>query len=65
MRKGRSRARPQFQVTATFVVQAGKTRCTWRMLFESAAECAKVKRYAVEANEQNLDRLEAALAKMA
>ena len=35
------------------------------MLFESAAECERVKRFAVEANEQNLDRLEAELAKMA
>ena len=45
--------------------QDGKTRITWRMLFESAAECERVKRFAVEANEQNLDRLEAELAKMA
>jgi len=35
------------------------------MLFESVAECDKVKRFAVAANEQNLDRLEAQLAKMA
>jgi hypothetical protein len=35
------------------------------MLFDTAAECAKVKGFAVEANEQNLDRLEAQLAKMA
>lgn len=55
---------PHFKLTATFAAQAGKTRLTWRMLFESAAECEKVKRYAVEANEQNLDRLEEQLAKM-
>jgi hypothetical protein len=35
------------------------------MLFETAAQCDKVKVYAVEANNQNLDRLEAQLAKMA
>jgi hypothetical protein len=35
------------------------------MLFETAAECEKVKVYAVEANEQNFDRLEAQLARMA
>jgi len=34
------------------------------MLFETAAECEKVKKYAIEANEQNLDRLEAELARM-
>jgi uncharacterized protein YndB with AHSA1/START domain len=56
---------PRFQVTATFTQQAGKTRLTFHMLFETAAECAKVKVYAVEANEQNFDRLEAQLATMA
>ena len=56
---------PQFQVTATFAEQAGKTKLTFQMLFETAAECDKVKVYAVEANNQNLDRLEAQLAKMA
>ena len=56
---------PRFQVTATFAEEAGKTRLTFRMLFETAAECAKVKVYAVEANEQNFDRLEAQLATMA
>jgi uncharacterized protein YndB with AHSA1/START domain len=55
---------PKFQVTATFIEEAGKTRVTFRMLFETAAECEKVKTYAVEANEQNLDRLEVQLVKM-
>lgn len=54
----------RFQMTMTFAEQAGKTRLTWRMLFESAEECAKVKTFAAEANEQNFDRLEAQLAKM-
>ncbi|PYM42811.1 MAG: polyketide cyclase [Candidatus Rokuibacteriota bacterium] len=56
---------PQFQVTATFTEQAGKSRLIFRMLFDTAAESAKVKGFAVEANEQNFDRLEAQLAKMA
>lgn len=56
---------PQFQVVATFAEQAGKTRLTFRMRFESAADCDKVKSFAVEGNEQNFDRLEAQLAKMA
>jgi len=56
---------PTFQLTATFADQAGKTTLTWRMLFESVTERQKVERYAVEANEQNLDRLEAELATMA
>lgn len=56
---------PQFQVTATFVEEAGKTRLTFQMLFETAAECDKVKMYTVDANEQNFDRLEAELTRMA
>jgi uncharacterized protein YndB with AHSA1/START domain len=56
---------PRFQVTATFAEEAGKTKLTFQMLFETAAECATVKVYAVEANEQNFDRLEAQLATMA
>jgi hypothetical protein len=52
-------------VTATFLEHADKTRVTFEMLFETAAECEKVKAYAVGANEQNFDRLEAQLAQMA
>jgi uncharacterized protein YndB with AHSA1/START domain len=56
---------PRFQVTATFASEADKTRVTFEMLFETAAECEKVKVFAVDANEQNFDRLEAQLARMA
>jgi uncharacterized protein YndB with AHSA1/START domain len=56
---------PRFEVTATFAAEAGKTRLTFQMLFETAALCAKVKVYAVDANDQNFDRLEAELARMA
>jgi hypothetical protein len=55
---------PQFEMTITLAEQGGSTLLTWQMLFESAAVCEKVKRYAVDANEQNLDRLEAELARM-
>lgn len=55
---------PEFQVTATFAERAGKTRVTFQMLFDTAAACEKVKRFAVGANEQNFDRLEAELASM-
>jgi uncharacterized protein YndB with AHSA1/START domain len=54
---------PHFQVVVTFAEQAAKTKLTFRMRFESVAECDKVKAFAVEANEQNFDRLEAQLAK--
>ena len=56
---------PQFEMTITLAEQAGKTKIGWRMRFESAAECERVKKFAVEANEQNLDRLETQLAKKA
>ena len=55
---------PAFLVTATFAEQAGKTKVTFQMLFETAAACEKVKGFAVAANEQNFDRLEAELARM-
>lgn len=54
----------KFQVVATFADQDGKTKLTFRMLFETAAECNQVKSYVVEGNEQNFDRLEAELARM-
>ena len=53
------------RLTATFAEHHRGTRLTMRMLFETADECSRVKRFAVEANEQNLDRLEAELARMA
>jgi uncharacterized protein YndB with AHSA1/START domain len=55
----------QFRVTATFEALDGRTRVTFRMGFETAKECAKVKSFAVEKNEENMDRLEIELARMA
>lgn len=47
-----------FRITAMFEDQNGKTKLTWKMVFESAEEFEKVKNFVAEANEQNLDRLE-------
>jgi uncharacterized protein YndB with AHSA1/START domain len=55
---------PQFQMTITLAEHPSGTTLTWRMHFDSVAECDRVKRFAVQANEQNLDRLEAQLATM-
>ena len=55
----------RFQMTMTFAEEAGQTRLTWRMLFESAAELDKVRQFVPVANEQNFDRLQAELATMA
>jgi uncharacterized protein YndB with AHSA1/START domain len=52
--------RPMHEYQATIVLseENGRTRLTWRMLFESAAECERVRAFVVPANEQNLDRLQ-------
>lgn len=41
-----------------------KTKISFRMIFNSAADCEKIKRFAVPNNEENFDRLERALAGM-
>lgn len=53
-----------FQVTVVFTDRGDKTKITWRMLFDNPAELDKVKSFAVPANEQNMDRLAAVLAKI-
>ncbi|MFD2639816.1 SRPBCC family protein [Piscibacillus salipiscarius] len=55
----------EFLLTITLSELNGKTELTWHMLFDSASECNKVREFVVEANEQNLDRLETQLVKMA
>ena len=54
----------RFEMTITLDEQGGGTRVTWSMHHATAAECAKVKPFVVEANEQNFDRLAAELARM-
>jgi uncharacterized protein YndB with AHSA1/START domain len=54
---------PHFTMTIALIGERGKTKVEWHMLFESAEECERVKKYAAGANEQNLDRLEAELAR--
>lgn len=51
----------RFEMTMTFADQAGKTALTWRMIFDSVSDCEPIKRFIVEANEQNFDRLAAHL----
>jgi uncharacterized protein YndB with AHSA1/START domain len=53
----------RFEMTMTFVEQAGGTALTWRMVFDSAADCEPIKRFIADANEQNFDRLAAHLAR--
>jgi uncharacterized protein YndB with AHSA1/START domain len=57
--------RPMHEYRATILLseQSERTHLVWRMLFESVAECRRVRPFVVPANEQNLDRLHAHLQK--
>lgn len=52
---------PEFVLTTTLAGEGRGTAITWRMVFASAEDFAKVQPICVEANQQNFDRLEAAL----
>jgi uncharacterized protein YndB with AHSA1/START domain len=52
----------RFQMSCDYEdVGCGRTRLTWRMLFDTVEECERVKQFVVPANEQNFDRLAAHL----
>jgi uncharacterized protein YndB with AHSA1/START domain len=53
-----------FRVVTTFEDNNGKTNLSFKMIFDTKEECEKVKVYAVDANEQNFDRLEVELDRM-
>ncbi len=53
----------QFQAIAALDNQAGKTKVTFKMLFETAEECVVVRKYVAAANEENFDRLKTELKK--
>jgi len=55
---------PRFQVTATFdALPRGRTKVVFRQLFETVDEARRVGSYAVPANEQLFDKLDAVLGK--
>jgi uncharacterized protein YndB with AHSA1/START domain len=57
--------KPIFEVIASFEeVEPHKTKIVFKMIFNSTAECNKVKVFAVDKNEENFDRLENELIKM-
>lgn len=59
-------SKPLFQIMATFhEVDSEHTQLVFKMLFETAEECTKLRPYVVDKNEENFDRLEVELAKMA
>ena len=49
---------PLFQVCATFEeIEKGKTKLTFRMIFDSVDACNKIKPFALDKNEENFDKL--------
>lgn len=55
-------SKPLFQVLATFEeLSPGQTKVVFKQLFETPEECAKLKKYVLDKNEENMDRLEAEL----
>jgi uncharacterized protein YndB with AHSA1/START domain len=58
-------SQPHFRVVATFEeVEGGKTKLTFRMQFNTKEECDKIRRFAVDKNEENFDKLEVELQKL-
>lgn len=58
-------SKPLFQVVATFEeISTDKTKLVFKMLFDTAEECRKIKAFAVDKNEENFDKLEIELTKM-
>ena len=55
---------PHFLMHTILADEAGGTRLTWRMVFESAKVLAAIRHIIAPSNEQNFDRLEAVLAKL-
>jgi len=56
---------PRFRVIVTLDQESDKTRITFRQIFETVAEYERIKTYASPANEENFDRLELELDRMA
>lgn len=58
-------SKPLFKVVATFEkISEQSTKVVFRMVFDSAEECNKLKPYVVDKNEENFDKLEVELANM-
>lgn len=58
-------SQPHFRVVTTFEeADSGKTKLVFRMQFNSKEECDKIRKFAVEKNEENFDKLEMEVKKM-
>jgi len=59
-------SKPLFRILVTFEeISVDETKIVFKMIFDSAEECNKLKPFVVDKNEENFDRLEEELAKMA
>ncbi|MNO04303.1 hypothetical protein D3C81_2252910 [compost metagenome] len=56
--------RPEFQLAVTFDEVGDKTQVVFQIIFNTPSECNKVKVIAIDANEENFDKLEEELKKM-
>lgn len=58
-------SKPLFNIVAEFEkLTTDQTRLIFKMIFDTPEECAKLKPFVVDKNEENFDRLEAELARM-
>jgi len=58
-------SKPLFRVVATFErINASQTSVIFKMIFETASACNKIKRFAIAKNEENFDKLENELIKI-
>ena len=58
-------SKPLFQVVVSFEeIDTNKTSLVFTMVFDTAEECNKLKRFVVDKNEENFDRLEKELRTM-
>lgn len=56
---------PLFNVIAQFeIVEQHQTKLIFKMVFGTPEECAKIKKFVVDKNEENFDKLELELEKM-
>ncbi|MBX3720693.1 MAG: SRPBCC family protein [Turneriella sp.] len=54
----------KFRLSGIFTKTDNGTHVEFRQVFESAEECQRIRSFVTDANEQNLDRLEAVLQKL-
>ena len=58
-------SKPLFNVLVTFEeISPNQTKLVFKQIFKTPEECMKVKKFAVDKNEENFDRLEKELEKM-